>query len=368
MDTSDPDIMFDSNGVCNNCHTFDQITSKRWFPNEEGKEILEKRLESIKNKYSNQEYDCIIGLSGGIDSSYLALLLKDYGLRPLVVHVDAGWNSEVAVSNIEKIVKYCNYDLHTHVLDWEEVKDLQLSYLKAGIANQDVPQDHGFNASLYHFAVKNNIKHIISGGNIATEGVFPNSWLHSAMDSINLHAIHKAYGRRELKQYRTISTLQYYISYPIFYKLRTIRPLNFFNYNRNDAIKLLKSRIGYKDYGYKHCESIFTKFYQNYYLPEKFGYDKRRPHYSSMILSGQLDRDIALKELEKPLYDSFELQDDIEYISKKIQITTDQLKSYISAPGRCYSDFDNWDKYYNLLKQLQRIAEKFFGMEIKNYG
>ena len=204
MDTTDPEIVFDRDGVCNHCLEFDNHTRKRWFPNDEGASILSKLFEKIKRQGEGREYDCIIGLSGGIDSSYLALVLKDYGLRPLVVHVDAGWNSELAVHNIERVVKYCGYDLHTHVLDWQEVKDLQLAYLKAGVANQDVVQDHAFFASLYRFAIRNKIKYVISGGNIATESIFPMAWHHSAMDAINLRSIHKNYGSRKLRDYKTI--------------------------------------------------------------------------------------------------------------------------------------------------------------------
>ena len=195
--------------------------NKEWFPNEEGKSRLKDILEKIKNEGRGKKYDCIIGLSGGIDSSYLALKVKDFGLNPLVVHIDAGWNSELAVSNIEKIIKYCNYDLHTHVVDWKDMRNLHLSYLKSGIANQDVPQDHIFFSSLYHYAIKNKIKYILSGGNLATEGVFPKKWHGSAMDSINLKYIHRKYGTEKLKSYKTISFFQYYFLYPIVYGMRT---------------------------------------------------------------------------------------------------------------------------------------------------
>ena len=172
MDTSDPEIAFDASGVCNHCRWFDEVTSKNWHPGPDGEKLLSRLVEQVRESGKGQEYDCILGLSGGVDSSYLAYRMKDYGLRPLVVHVDAGWNSELAVSNIERIVKYCKYELHTHVMDWEEMRDLQLAYFRAGVSNQDVPQDHAFFASLYHFATANNIKTVLSGGNIATEGVF----------------------------------------------------------------------------------------------------------------------------------------------------------------------------------------------------
>ena len=242
MDTTDLEISFDEQGVCNHCYKFDELTSKRWFPNEDGKKKLETIFNKIKQKGKKQEYDCIIGLSGGVDSSYLALVIKDYNLRPLMVHVDAGWNSELAMHNIERIVKYCGYDLHTQVINWQEIKDLHLAYLKAGIANQDVVQDHAFFASIYHFAVKNNIKYVINGGNIATESVFPKSWHHDAMDAINLKAIHQRYGKQKLQQYRTINFVEYFFYYPFIKGMTIICPLNFISYHKGEALEYLKKK------------------------------------------------------------------------------------------------------------------------------
>jgi len=316
----------------------------------------------------NQEYDCIIGLSGGVDSSYLALVMKDYGLRPLVVHVDAGWNSELAVHNIEQIVKYCDYDLHTHVMDWQEIRDLQLAYLKAGIANQDVVQDHAFFASLYHFAVQNNIKYVISGGNIATESVFPKSWHHAAMDAINLKAIHKRFGKRKLQQYKTISFIKYYFYYPFIKGMTVIRPLNFMPYHKGEALEVLKEKVGYKEYGRKHGESRFTKFFQNYYLPTKFNMDKRRPHLSSQVLSGELTRDQALDELKKPLYEEVELREDKAYIAKKLGISVGELEQLIHEKGHDYSEYPNWDAKYKFMLKVKNLVQKVLGRNVKAYS
>ncbi len=368
MDTSDPQISFDNKGVCNHCKLFDNVTSKQWYPNEEGRLLLEKIIARIKKDGEKKEYDCIIGLSGGIDSSYLAIIIKDMGLRPLVVHVDAGWNSELAVYNIEQVVKHCNYDLHTHVIDWDEIRDLQLAYLKAGVANQDVPQDHAFFASLYHFAVKNGIKYIINGGNIASECVFPQSWHHAAMDSINLKAIHEKWGERKLNKYKTISIFQLYFYYPVIYRMKVILPLNYMQYNKQSALEYLKKQIGYKEYGYKHNESVFTKFFQNYYLPVKFGYDKRRPHLSSMILSGQITRKQALEELSKPQYDPDELKKDFSYIAKKLRITDEELRRLMDSPNQSYNDYQNWDFWYSTIKKTQSLVEGLLGKSIKNYS
>lgn len=368
MDTTDPSITFDEHGVCNHCHEFDEVTSKRWFPNDEGRKRLEAFVAQIKQRGKSQEYDCIIGLSGGVDSSYLALVIKEYGLRPLVVHVDAGWNSELAMYNIEQVVKHCGYDLHTHVMDWQEIRDLQLSYLKAAVANQDVVQDHAFFASLYHFAVQNNIKYVISGGNIATESVEVKCWEHAAMDAINLKAIHKKYGSRKLTKYKTISFFEYFFYYPFIKGLTVVRPLNFMPYDKKQALKILKEKLGYKEYGRKHGESRFTKFFQNYYLPIKFNMDKRRSHLSSQILSGEISRAEALEELNNPLYENTELSNDKSYIAKKLGISERELDRMVQTPARHYSEFPNWDMRYKFLLKLKSIFTKMLGRDIKSYS
>lgn len=368
MDTTDQEITFDNQGVCNHCHQFDEVTSKNWFPNEEGKKKLEDIFDKIKQERKGHEYDCILGLSGGLDSSYLALVMKDYNMRPLVVHVDAGWNSELAVYNIEKVVKYCGYDLHTHVMNWPEVRDLQLAYLKAGIANQDVVQDHAYFASLYHFAVENKIDYVISGGNIATEAVFPSSWHHAAMDAVSLNAIHKKYGSLPLKQYKTISFLQYYLYYPFIKKMKSVRPLNYLPYSKETALAELEERVGYKSYGRKHGESRFTKFFQNHYLPAKFNMDKRKPHLSSMVLSGLLTRKQAVCELEKPLYDASELREDKHFLAKKLGISVEQLEEYVTSSGHSYLEYANWDGRYALMKRVQSLISKILGRNVKNYS
>jgi N-acetyl sugar amidotransferase len=368
MDTSDPDITFDGQGICNHCFHFDQVTRKEWFPNDEGARKLSVSLDDIRRVGRVQEYDCILGLSGGVDSSYLAMKAKDWGLRPLVVHVDAGWNSELAVANIEKIVNYCNFDLHTHVVDWEEMRDLHLAYLKAGVANQDVPQDHVFFASLYHFATRNNIRYILSGGNLATEGVFPKAWHGSAMDAINLKAIHAKYGNKKIITYSTISFYEYYIWYPFVKKMRTVRPLNFMPYDKTAALEELEQSIGYKPYARKHGESIFTKLFQNHYLPFKFGYDKRKPHLSSLIVSGQMSREEALAKLAEPLYDPQELEIDITYFCKKLRITRQQFDGFLAAPSHHHTDFPTWDGRYRLLKKMQGLIERSLGRRVQVYS
>lgn len=368
MDTTDSAIFFNSMGVCNHCIRFEERSRLEWFPNKEGSHRWNNMVAQMKANGHGKDYDCILGLSGGVDSSYLALKVHESGLRPLVMHVDAGWNSELAVANIEAVVKYCGFDLHTHVVDWEDMRDLHLAYMRAAVSNQDVPQDHIFFASLYHFAISNGVRYILSGGNLATEGIFPSSWHGSAMDSINLTAIHKLYGERKLIHYRTITFFDYYIRYPFIKKMRTIRPLNYMPYNKADALIELQDKVGYKPYPRKHGESLFTKLFQNHYLPQKFGMDKRRPHLSSLIVSGQMTRAEALAKLDEPLYDPAELEIDIAYFCKKLRITRQQFDELMNMPAHHYSDFPNWEGRYQKLKRVQAWAAKLLGREIKVYS
>lgn len=368
MDTSDPEIVFNDAGVCNHCIKFETVTRRRWHPDDTGANLLEQKLEEIRGAGRGQEYDCILGLSGGADSSYLALKAKEWELRPLVVHVDAGWNSELAVSNIESIVKYCEYDLHTIVIDWGEMRDLQLAYLKSGLANQDVPQDHAFFASLYRFATQNGIKYILSGGNFATEAIFPPSWHGDAMDLINLRAVHRKFGNVKLRHYPTISFFEYYVWYPFVKGMRTVRPLNFMPYDKGKAIFELSSKTGWRSYGRKHGESRFTKLFQNYYLPKKFGYDKRLPHLSSLIVSGQMSRDEALVVLAEPLYDPSDLAADLAFFCKKLGLTESRFHELVARPNHTYSDFPNWDGYRAGAKAVQSVVGRILGREISVYS
>jgi len=365
MDTSDRDISFDEHGICNHCTRFDEFAGKIWLPNEEGTKKLENLVTQIKKEGQGKKYDSILGLSGGIDSSYLALKAYEWKLRPLVVHVDAGWNSELAVANIEAILKHCDFDLHTHVVDWEEMRDLQLAYLRSGISNQDVPQDHIFFSTLRHFAASNRIRYFLSGGNLSTEGIFPRSWLGSNLDSTNLKSIHRKYGRGKLKNYKTISFFEYYLWYPLVHKIREIRPLNYMPYDKNRALEELHAKIGYKPYRRKHGESLFTKFYQNYWLPEKFGFDKRKPHLSSLIASGQLSRYDALVEMKKPLYEEDELEQDIAFLCKKLRITREEFEQLMKVPNSSYTDFPNWDLRYKLVKRIKNFVETLLGRKIE---
>lgn len=318
------------------------------------------------NYGKGRDFDCVLGLSGGIDSSYLALKAFEWGLRPLVVHVDGGWNSELAVQNIECLVKHCNYELHTHVVNWVDMRELQLAFLRAGVANQDVPQDHAFFAGLYHFATKERVRFVLNGGNVATEGIFPSAWHGAAMDATNLRAIHKKFGSQDLIDYPLISFARYYFWYPVVKRMTPFRPLNLIPYSKDLAIKELEE-IGWRAYPRKHGESIFTKFFQNYYLPTKFGYDKRRPHLSSLICSGQISRSAALTEISKPLYDNDELRRDIQYVSRKLQISLDEFERLMASQVHSYADFKNWDRRYAAMKQVQTLIRRTLRKDVSAY-
>lgn len=355
MDTSDAEIQFDEHGVCNHCRNFDWIEANMWFPNEEGAQRLTKIVDEIKKSGEGKSYDCIMGLSGGVDSSYLAVKAVDLGLRPLVVHVDAGWNSELAISNIENLVRKLDLDLHTYVVDWQEIRDLQLAYFKSGVANQDVPQDHVFFAQLLKVAAENGIRHILSGGNYATEAILPSSWGYSAMDLRNLRAIHKRFGSGKLKTYPQVSFWKWYFYYPRIAGIRYIRPLNYMKYDKAEAKRILIEDYGWRDYGGKHYESRFTKFFQGYYLVERFGYDKRRAHLSSLVVSRQMSRDEALLEMQKPPYPAADLAEDSLFIRKKLGLSEQEFDAILHAPRRLASEYPSNLWKVEMLRKLRGL-------------
>ncbi len=354
MDTSDPEIIFDEYGNCNHCNSFYASASKFWFPNEEGAKKLDAIFQEIKQAGANQEYDCIIGLSGGVDSSYLAYIAKKAGLRPLAVHVDAGWNSELAVKNIENIVKKLDIDLYTCVINWEEMRDLQLAFLRSGVANQDTPQDHAFFAALYGFAIKENIKYVLSGSNNSTEYILPTAWGYDAMDSIHIKAIHKRFGKKKLKTFPFVNFFDLYINYRYIKKMKVVAPLNYLPYNKNEAIKILEQELDWRYYGGKHYESRFTKFFQGYYLPQKFGYDKRKAHLSSLIVSSQMSREEALLEMKKDAYPPDQIAEDKEFIIKKLELNESEFEDIMNTSN---TPFSAYPSNYQL-KQLWRLTNR----------
>jgi N-acetyl sugar amidotransferase len=340
MDTSDPDIEFDVAGVCNHCRTFETSTRYGWHPDANGRRMLDQIVGHIKEEMAAKPYDCAIGLSGGVDSSYLAYVArKELGLRLLAVHVDGGWNSELATRNIENIVRKLDIDLHTYVVDWEEMRDLQRAFLRAGLANQDVPQDHAFFAALYSNAQTHGLRHVLSGGNIATESVLPAEWAYNAMDLRHLEAIHQRFGKRKLKTFPRVSFFRYYFWNRYVKRMRVIRPLNYLPYLKSEAISTLERELGFKYYGGKHFESRFTKWQQLYYRPKKFGYDARRAHLSSLIVSGQMRRDDALAELIADVENERQAEEDTGYILKKLSVSEEEFRQIMALPLKTFRDY-----------------------------
>jgi len=297
-----------------------------------------------------------MGMSGGIDSSYLTYVVKEkYGLRPLVFHVDAGWNSQIAVNNIERMVDKLGLDLFTHVVDWEEMKDLQLSYFKSGVPHIDVPQDHSLFATMYDFASKYKIKFILTGGNYSTECVRnPIEWMYYQSDSIQLNDIHKKFGRKPLKNYKVTNILWHKVYLPYFKGIKLIRPLDFVPYNKEEAMQFLMDEFGWQKYPQKHFESRFTKFYESYWLPKKFGFDTRKVQYSSLILTGQMTREEALGNLSQPAYDEETIAQDFEYIATKLGISVEELQGYMDAPNKTYKDYKSQESIYQIGAKVMR--------------
>lgn len=355
MDTTDSKITFDENGVCDHCTDFYKDILPNWHTDEKGRIELQKIVNKIKKEGKGKDFDCIMGMSGGIDSSYLTYWTKELGLRPLVFHVDAGWNSQQAVNNIEVLVDKLGLDLYTEVIDWEEMKDLQLAFFKAGVPNIDTPQDHAFFATMYKFAHKHKIKYILTGANYSTECIRnPIEWMYYQSDLTQLKDIHKKFGTRPLKNFPLTSILKHKVYLRYIKGIQVITPLNYVDYNKEEAMSLLVDKFGWQRYPQKHFESRFTKFYEGYWLPKKFGYDTRKVQYSSLILTKQMTREEALAKLKKPPYDESTIAQDFEYIATKLGISVDELEGYFSAPNKSYKDYKTQESIYKIGARIMR--------------
>jgi N-acetyl sugar amidotransferase len=356
MDTTDPEIRFDEKGICNHCTTLLERRKYVKSLGRSGSENFKKVIEKIKRRGRGRKYDALLGISGGVDSCYVAYLLKQSGARTLLVHMDNGWNSDDATLNIKNIAKKLGFDYESYVLDWDEFKDIQLAFLKASVVEAETPTDVAIQGALHRIAAKNGIKFIISGGNLATEGILPKMWHYNAKDTRYFNHIVRKFGKKRPRHFPNFG-----FASEMYYKLirgiRIIYLLNYGSYHKDQAKKVLESELGWKNYGGKHHESRFTKFVQSYLLPKKFNLDYRKATFSSQICDGELTRDEALSLLNEPLFDEADISREMDYIAKKLGISRDELNRIVDLPGKYYYEYPNDEKKLNY---IYRVYKRFF--------
>jgi N-acetyl sugar amidotransferase len=360
MDTSDPNISFDKEGICNHCYQYDVDISQNVVSGEEGNEIVAEQVALIRHDGRGKKYDCIIGVSGGVDSTYVAYKVKELGLRPLAVHFDNGWNSELAVGNIERILTKLDIDLDTYVVDWKEFRDIQLAFLKSSTPDSEIPTDHAIVSLMNQAAKKMGIRHVIPGTNVRTETHLPAAWSRGHGDWEYIRSVHKLFGTKKIKTYphsHLINSIRYKKTldwFPI---------LDYIDFVKGDAKKLLENEFDWRDYGGKHYESVYTRFYQGYILPKKFGFDKRRSHLSSLICSDEIERKSALEELTKPPYPIPDQQNDREYVAKKLGLTVEEFDQIMQLPLKTFGDYPSYSRYYShpIIQSLKNVVKKILG-------
>jgi N-acetyl sugar amidotransferase len=356
MDDTVPDIVFYPDGRCSSCKGYDEHRTKELYADVAGRERLDRLMQEIKLAGRGKPYDCLIGLSGGVDSSYVAYLVaRQFGLRALAVHLDNGWNTELAVDNVERIVKVLGIDLSTHVLDWREFRDIQIAFLRSSISNIEIPTDHAIWAVLLKTAAKMGIKHIIAGNNVVTESIMPESWLYGSKDSRLIRAIHRRFGRVPLRSYPYLTTFDY-AYYLLLRGIRWVPILNYVPYVKADAKQVLMDELGWRDYGGKHYESMFTRFFHAYYLPRKFGFDLRKSYYSALVCSGQLSREEALRDLAQPPAPPGLMEQDRSYVLKKLGLSDAEFEEILSSPNKTFADYPNTDALWRRFDWLVRRA------------
>jgi N-acetyl sugar amidotransferase len=343
MDTSDPGIQFDDHGRCNRCREYESVHAQHVPSPETRKRQLAELVTHIRTEGRKKEYDCVIGVSGGVDSSYVAYVTKKLGLRPLAVHLDNGWDTELAVCNIERCLKTLEIDLDTHVLDWDEFRDLQLAFLKASTPDSEIPTDHAISALMMKTAARIGVRYVISGSNVATEGLFVPTWSRGHFDWKYIKSIHRRHGSVRLKKFIHFSVAE--LAWTRYVRRqRQVYILNYLDYNKNQAMQVIQCELGWKPYGSKHHESIYTRFFQSYILPRKFGFDKRRMHLSTLIMSGQISRDQAIAEMQKPICSPDLLVEDKRYVCKKLGLSEAEFEAIMALPPRTFWDYPSYEK------------------------
>jgi N-acetyl sugar amidotransferase len=357
MDTSDIEITFDEAGRCCHCTGFLAKRGQHTYHGKESDEALDRMFDTIVRDGKGREYDCVIGVSGGADSSYVAYIAKERGLRPVALHMDNGWNSEKAVVNIKNVTRKLGIGYESYVLDWDEFKDIQLAFLRASVPEAETPTDVAIPAALHYVASKYGVKHILSGGNLATEGILPKSWHYYVKDLKYFNYIQETFGTKRLKKFPTFGYMR-----ETFYKLargiKTHYPLNHIPFVKSDAIELLEEKFDWQNYSGKHYESRYTKFIQSYYLYEKFGIDYRRATLSSQICAADVTRDKAQEILRSKPYDEREIAEDKQYISKKLGVSMDEFESIIALPAKWYWDYPNDQKKLEFIYDVYRTIFK----------
>lgn len=354
----DPFIVFEPSGLCNHCQRYDKLLSTRVASPGNRKIELNKLVNKIKAAGRGHEYDCLVGVSGGVDSTFVAYKAKKLGLRPLAVHFDNGWNSELAVENIRKTLAALEIDLITHVVDWQEFRDLQLSFLKASVPDGEIPTDHGIDAFVWREAERLGIKYILSGMNFATESFSNPNWAYGHSDWKYINAVHKRFGETRLRTFPHFNFI--YLFYINFVRrVRIVSLLNYIEYNKDAAKELLKRDLAWTDYGGKHFESIYTRFFQGVVLPQKFDIDKRYGHFSDLINAGQMSKEKAKLLLALPTYDTKLQREDRAYVVKKLRLSEEQFENIMSLPNRTFRDYPNSYSFVQLLRNGVNLLRKF---------
>jgi N-acetyl sugar amidotransferase len=364
-DTTIPGIEFDNSGVCNYCHEFEERNNN--YPlNDEGEKRLQSIVRNVIERGKGNEYDCVIGASGGTDSTYCLYLAKQWGLRPLAVHFDNGWNSNIAVSNIKRATDKLGIDLYTHVTEWEEFKDLQVAFLKAAVPDADAPTDMAYLSVLYDVARKESVKHLISGSNFRTEGNQPPAWGYA--DGKYMIDVYKKFGKTARIQHTPNHTLFDLMYFHFIKGLKLFKPLYYIDYKKSDAMKILEKELGWKYYGGHHHENIYTRFIHGYYLPTKFGIDKRRIEYSALIRSHQMTRDDALENIKTPPYDKDMILDDIGYVKSKLELSDDEYNAIMASENKRFIDYKTYYPIIIMGRSVINVAHKLRLYPDKVYG